>query len=77
MRTRSALWFPLAALVLYIAVNNNSSAQAQQPPIRFRVTRIDPFDRQKNAHQVTGQIVGFSCAANDLSGLQCFIATTD
>ena len=79
MKRTSVLCLALVALVLYMAMNYKSNAQVQgQPaPTTVRATRMDPYSRQGAAVQVSGRIVGFSCVQTEVSGTQCFVATTD
>ena len=79
MNQTSILWLALVALVLYIAVSNKSSAQVQQQPAQPTTVRLRKIGvRQGDTVQVSGRIVGFSCAHIEvLGGPQCFVATTD
>ena len=78
MKKTSALWIALVALVLYIAVSNKSSAQVQQQPAQPTTVRLTKINVKGGASvQVSGRIVGFSCAPNETVGAECFVATTD
>ena len=79
MKKLDVLWLVLLALVLYIAVSNKSSAQVQQQPAQPTTVRLSKIGvRQGDTVQVSGRIVGFSCAHIEvLGGPQCFVATTD
>jgi hypothetical protein len=77
MKGTNILWLALVALVLYIAMNSKSTAQQQQPaqPTTVRLTRIDA--RAGSSIQVSGRVIGFSCAPNVTLNAECFVATTD
>jgi len=77
MKKANVLWLGLLALVLYIAPNYTSRAQAQQQstPTTVRLTKIDPY--RPVTVQVSGRIVGFSCVSDPVEGGKCFVATTD
>ena len=88
MKRTNILWLALIALVLYIAMNNRSTAQVQparQGPSNIRVHEVTDGLRQglNSAVQVSGRIVGFSCVETTRGGVptsvptRCYVATTD
>jgi hypothetical protein len=65
-------------MALYIAVSNKSSAQAQQQPAQSTIVRLNKVDARGAASiQVSGRIIGFSCAPNSVLVAECFVATAD
>jgi hypothetical protein len=75
MKKTNVLWLALVAVILYIAVSYTSNAQAQQGPVTVRLNKMGA--RQGESVQVSGRIIGFSCVHREVSGPECFVATTD
>jgi hypothetical protein len=82
MKRIGILCLVFVALVLsYNWRNSKSAAQpvqqqlAPQGPTTVRLNRID--SRGGASIQVSGRIIGFSCAANQTLNSECFVATTD
>lgn len=72
MKRTSVLWFALIAVVLYVAVN----VQAQQPS--QTTIRLNKIPAQGGAVvQVSGRVIGFSCAPNSVTIAECFVASVD
>ena len=81
MKRISILCLVFVALVLYIAMNSKSAAQQvqQQPALQGTTTvRLNKIDARGGANiQVSGRVIGFSCAPNSTLIAECFVATTD
>jgi hypothetical protein len=80
MKRTNILCSVLIALVLYVAMNNSTTAQVQptqQGSSNIRVHEVSDALRHGNPGvQVSGKIVGFSCVETAVS-TRCYVATTD
>lgn len=81
MKRISILCLVFVALVLYVAMNSKSAAQQvqQQPAAQGTTTvRLNKINARGGVSiQVSGRVIGFSCAPNEVLGAECFVATTD
>ena len=82
MKRIGILCLVFAALVLSYNWRNSKSAAQQvlpQPVTQFKTTvRVNQIDASGGASiQVSGRVIGFSCAPDSVLGAKCFVATTD
>ncbi len=77
MKRVSAIGALVLVVVAYASLNH-SNAQAQQTPPQQTTVRLHRINSHNGATiQVPGRIIGFSCAPNQTTHSECFVATAD